>query len=116
MTHNSTVRPDTSVVQRHSYMAALSLAETLLSETTALPTDFTVSAAEWEPGAPSVRVYFHDDPDAVREFAAQFLLEVVVRPHGSGGEYTEASGHRDGVQVQAWALLSAAQVAERVAA
>ncbi|MFW3477236.1 hypothetical protein [Streptomyces microflavus] len=48
--HNSTVRPDTSTVQRHSYMAALSLAETLLSETTALPTDFTVSAVEWEPG------------------------------------------------------------------
>ncbi|ARF75710.1 hypothetical protein B7C62_28225 [Kitasatospora albolonga] len=116
MTDNSTTRePDVSTTQRHSYMAALSLAETLLSETTALPTDFIVSAADWEPGAPSIRFYFHDTPGLVREFAAQFSLEVAVRPAGSGGEYTEASGFRDGVRVRAWALLSAEQVAERTA-
>lgn len=115
MNENSTVRPDTSVIQRHGYMAALSLTETLLSEATALPTNVDIQVADFDPEAPSIRLYFHDTPESVWEFAAQFLLEVAVRPHGSGGEYTEATGFRDGVRVQAWALLSAEQLVERAA-
>lgn len=105
-------RPDTtSFTQRNSFMAALSLTETLLSETTAVPTSVDIQSAHWSPEEPVIRIYFHDDPAGAREFAGQFFLEVTdtVRPDRS--VYTEASGQRDGVAVQAWALLSAEQAA-----
>jgi hypothetical protein len=98
---------DTGQTLRDSYMSALSLAETLLSETTAIPTSLQVEATPWSPAMPIIRAYFHHDPTAVREFAGQFLLEVADSVRSDGFVQTEASGQRDGVAVQAWALVTA---------
>ncbi|MGW1463889.1 hypothetical protein ACWCPT_05975 [Streptomyces sp. NPDC002308] len=112
MTINFTRPTGTSSVQRTSYMAALSLTETLLSETTAVPTSVAVEVAHFAPSSPIIKLYFHHNPDGVREFAAQFGLTVTVEEHPSGGEYTEANTKRDdGVMVQAWALLTAESIA-----
>ncbi|WP_405391113.1 hypothetical protein OG596_26600 [Streptomyces sp. NBC_01102] len=111
MTINFTRKPDTGSVQRTSYMAAFSLAETLLSETTAVPTSVNVEAAHFAPAAPLIKVYFHHDSAAVREFAAQFSLVVKVEEFPEGQQYTEANSERHGVKIQAWALLNAEQVA-----
>ncbi|TXS78648.1 hypothetical protein [Streptomyces sp. sk2.1] len=100
------IRPGvTGQTQRASFMAALSLAETLLAETTAIPTHLHVEATEWSPMTPTVRAYFHHDPAAVREFANQFFLEVADSVRADGLVQTEASGRRDGIAVQAWALV-----------
>ncbi|MGW1814253.1 hypothetical protein ACWCQM_11905 [Streptomyces sp. NPDC002125] len=111
MSINLTRPTSTGPVQRNSYMAALSLAETLLSETTAVPTSVNVEASHFAPATPLIKVYFHRDPAAVLRFAAQFGLVVSVEKHLNGGEYTEANAERDGVKVQAWALLTAEGVA-----
>ncbi|MGW9249709.1 hypothetical protein [Streptomyces badius] len=110
MTIDFTRPSDTSSMQRNSFMTALSLVETLMSETTAVPTHVNVEAAHFAPNDPIIKFYFHNDPAAVREFAEQFSLTVKVEEYPRGGEYTEANAERDGVKIQAWALLAAEEV------
>ena len=110
MSINLTRPTSTGSVQRTSYMAALSLAETLLSEAKAVPTHVNVEATHFAPNDPIIKFYFHNAPAAVREFAEQFNLTVKVEEYPNGGEYTEANAERDGVKVQAWALLTAENV------
>ncbi|MFB7845462.1 hypothetical protein ACFC34_00300 [Streptomyces sp. NPDC056053] len=107
MTINLIQPGHTGQTQRASFMAALSLAETLLSETTAIPTSLSIEATPWSASTPTIRAYFHHDPAAVRKFAEQFLLEVAVSAVSDRSVQTEASGRRDGVVVQAWALVRA---------
>ncbi|MFJ4837118.1 hypothetical protein [Streptomyces sp. NPDC088746] len=111
MSINLTRPTSTASVQRSSFMAALSLAETLLSETTTVPTHVNVEAAHFAPNDPIIKFYFHCNPAGAREFAKQFGLTVKVEEHPAGGEYTEANAQRDGVKIQAWALLITENIA-----
>lgn len=99
-----------SQTQRASFTAALSVAEALLIGAPVLPTSVEIQAYPWTPDSPAVVVYFHDEPDSVRQFAAQFEMPATDTTRPDGSVYTEATGLLCGVQVRAWALLSAEQV------
>lgn len=96
------------VVQRNSYMAALSLAEHIMSETGALPTDFTVASRPWEPGTPELRFYFHHDVSGLRQFRDDQKLTESVETRANGSVYIEAVREDvRGVRVVAWTLTDA---------
>ncbi|WP_327246589.1 hypothetical protein [Streptomyces sp. NBC_01320] len=104
--------PDTDTARRNSYMAALSLAETILSESTVIPSSFVIEVMEHAPTEPTIRFYFHRDPAAVAEFADERWMNVTTKTHDDGAVYTEAQGAPcRGVRVTAWALTSAEDIA-----
>ncbi|WP_329163964.1 hypothetical protein OHB49_29050 [Streptomyces sp. NBC_01717] len=104
--------PDTGTVPRNSYMAALSLAETILSESTVIPSSFVIEVTEHAPADPIIRFYFHRDPAAVAEFADERWMNVSTETRNDGSVYTEAQGApRRGVRVTAWALMPAEVIA-----
>ncbi|MET9517001.1 hypothetical protein [Streptomyces sp. NPDC002994] len=107
------VQPDSIDVRRMNYMAALSLAETILSETTVIPTHFAVTCADVAPDEATLRFYFHRDAAAVARFADELYLDVTTTVQDDDGVFTEACGglHR-GVQVTAWSLMPASAVAD----
>ncbi|GAQ52123.1 hypothetical protein [Streptomyces acidiscabies] len=93
------------VVQRNSYMAALSLAEQIMSETTALPTNFDVSVHRWSPNQPELRFYFHLDLPGLRAFRDEQALTESVKTREDGSVYIEAVREDvRGVRVTAWTL------------
>lgn len=96
--------------QRASFTAALSVADALLVGTPVLPTSMELQSYPWTPDDPAVVVYFHDQPDSVHAFAAQFEMTATDTTLPDGSVRTEATGLVCGVQVRAWALLSAEQV------
>ncbi|WP_028814462.1 hypothetical protein [Streptomyces flavidovirens] len=105
--------PDSSLTRRMNYMTALALAETILSESTVIPTNFTIQCPDFAPDEPSIQFYFHQDPAAVAVFADEQSMTVDTRTHGSGDQFTEASGELvRGVKVTAWALVSAVEAAD----
>lgn len=94
--------------QRRSYMAALSLAEQIMSETATLPTDFRVIVHSWAPSAPELIFYFHRDVPALRQFRDEQTLTETTKHNEDGSVYIEAA--RDdvsGVRVVAWTLTDA---------
>lgn len=97
------------LVQRNSFMAALSLAEQLMSETTALPTDFTVAAHPWTPNEPELRFYFHHDVAGLRQFRDDQMLTETMTTREDGSVYVEATREDvRGVRVVAWTLSNPA--------
>lgn len=95
--------------QRRNYMAALSLAEQIMSETTVLPTSLDVQVHAWSPLAPELRFYFHRDPEALRQFAAEQQLVESVTTRDDGSVYIEAARQiEQGVRVVAWTLSDGA--------
>ncbi|MFD4855065.1 hypothetical protein [Streptomyces atratus] len=112
--------PDMGVVPRISYMAALSLAETIISESTVIPSSFVIEVLEHAPTEPVIRFYFHRNPAAVREFADECWMGVTTETRADGSVFTEARGtDRRGVLVTAWSLMPASAivaVADEVAA
>lgn len=108
LTHPTDTEPDVTTVRRANYMTALSLAEQILSETTAIPTNFSVATPHYAPDEPSLRFHFHRNPDALREFATERSMSVTTTIQDNGYEYTEATGALcRGVRVEAWSLVSA---------
>ncbi|MFI8865305.1 hypothetical protein ACIGNW_00075 [Streptomyces sp. NPDC053707] len=99
-----------SQTQRASFTAALSVAEALLAGSPVLPSSVELQVYPWTPATPAVVVYFHDEPDSVRQFAGRFELVATDTTRPDGAVHTEASGLLCGVQVRAWSLLSAEQV------
>ncbi|MCI4143016.1 hypothetical protein [Streptomyces sp. MMS20-AI2-20] len=98
--------------QRQSYMAALSLAETIMSETNVLPADFAIVAYPWAPTRPELRFYFHRDVPALRQFRDEQMLTESMTTRDDGSVHIEAS--RDdvrGVRVVAWTLTRATAAA-----
>lgn len=97
--------PEALSPQRSSYMAALSLAEQIMSVTAVLPTDFRVVVHSWSPSAPELSFYFHRDPVSLREFAAAQGLVESETVRGDGSVYVEATREdARGVRVVAWTL------------
>lgn len=110
------VSDTTDSVRRGSYMAALSLAEQIMSETTALPTDFQVAARPWTPDVPELRFYFHRDLPGLRQFRDDQWLTETREDREDGSVYIEATREDvRGVRVVAWVLLPA-EAAAAVAA
>ncbi|MFJ4852435.1 hypothetical protein [Streptomyces sp. NPDC088730] len=106
MNDNST-QPNTA--QRNSYMAALSLAEQMISESQTLPTEFTITSQPWSPTEPRLSFYFHDDVQGLRLFRDDQMLAERMETREDGSVYIEAA--RDdvrGVRVVAWTLTSVA--------
>ncbi|WP_406735389.1 hypothetical protein OG508_28265 [Streptomyces sp. NBC_01108] len=112
--------PDMGVAPRISYMTALSLAETIISESTVIPSSFVIEVLDHAPTEPVIRFYFHRDPAAVHEFADERWMNVTTEPRNDGSVYTEARGGLcRGVLVTAWSLMpveAIAAVADEVAA
>ncbi|MCG0066256.1 hypothetical protein L0F81_23690 [Streptomyces tricolor] len=95
----------TTSVQLQSYMQALSLAEQIMSQTPAMPTEVDIVAAAWAPDSPEIRFYFHHNLDGLREFAAELRMEVSTEERENGQFYTEARlTAGNGVRLQAWTL------------
>ena len=91
--------------RRRSFMAALSLAETIMSETGAMPTDFSVVAYPWAPAAPELRFYFHHDVPGLRQFRDEQMLTESMSTREDGSTYIEATREDvAGVRVVAWTL------------
>lgn len=106
----------TDLVQRNSFMAALSLAEQIMSETTALPTSFEIAVYPWRAGEPELRFYFHHDLPGLRQFRDEQFLTESRQDRENGSVCFEATGELvRGVRVVAWTLLSA-EMASAVAA
>lgn len=100
---------DPGDVQRSRYMEALSLAETLISQTATLPTDFEVRASAWTEDAPQLRFYFHLDVPGLRQFRDDQMLTERMETRADGSVYCEASRDMDGVRVVAWTLAAPPQ-------
>lgn len=99
-------------VRRKSYMAALSLAEQIMSETLAIPSDFKVEVPQWAPNEPELRFYFHRDVPGLRQFRDDQMLTESMTQRADGSVYVEASREDvRGVRVVAWTLTSAANSA-----
>lgn len=95
------------MVQRNSFMTALSVAEQLVSETAALPNQFEVVVYPWAPEAPELRFYFHLDIPALRQFRDAQMLTERMETRKDGSVYVEASrGDVGGVRVVAWTLTN----------
>ena len=99
--------PSITDVRRSNYMAALSLAEQIMSETTVMPTDFKVTVYSFAPNDPEISFYFHRDVASLQQFAGERGLTVSVEPRETGSVYHEAAGQAvRGVRVTAWSLIS----------
>ncbi|MFF7561917.1 hypothetical protein ACFZB4_18340 [Streptomyces pseudovenezuelae] len=94
-------------VQRRNYMAALSLAEQIMSETAKMPTSFEVLVHPWAPEAAELRFYFHHDIPALRQFRDDQMLTETMTTRADGSVYIEAVRQDDHpVRVVAWSLAS----------
>lgn len=99
---------DAHSVRRESYMAALSLAETIMSESLVMPTDFTVAVHSWAPKGPELRFYFHRDVPGLRQFRDNQMLTESTETREDGSVYIEAVREDvRGVRVVAWTLTDA---------
>lgn len=95
-------------MRRSSYMAALSLAEQIISETTTLPTDFQVAVKPWAPDKPELRFYFHRDIPGLRQFRDDQMLTESMETGQDGSVHIEATRNDvRGVRVVAWTLIPA---------
>lgn len=95
-------------MRRNNYMAALSLAETIMSETLALPTNFDVNVYPWAPNSPELRFYFHHDVAGLRQFRDEQMLTESAKEREDGSIYIEAVREDvEGVRVVAWTLSDA---------
>lgn len=104
--------PEALSPQRGSYMAALSLAEQIISESAAMPTSFSVEAPAYAPTEPTLRFYFHHDLPGLRRFRDEQKLTESMETHGNRKRYFEATGEPiHGVRVSAWTLLDAEEPA-----
>ncbi|MET9096190.1 hypothetical protein ABZX72_29345 [Streptomyces cyaneofuscatus] len=100
------------LARRDGYLAALSAAEHILSRTPVLPVRVDVSLAEWDNG-PHITLTFHQDPAAVRRFAAHVGTEVTERPHSEKSVRTETFGATEsGISFEAYTLTDAPAVTE----
>lgn len=113
VSQNTTEPPPaaTDLVQRNGYMAALSLAEQLISEMTALPHDFTMTVPKWAPTMPQISFYFHKDLPGLRQFRDAQDLTESTEIHKDSSLYIEATRNIRGVRVVAWTLTGAPESA-----
>ncbi|GGW41071.1 hypothetical protein [Streptomyces xantholiticus] len=91
---------------RTAMMRAFAVAETVTAQLHDDPTTVTVQTNY--DGTYSVDVYFHNHPDYVARFGADFDVPVSTT-HNYGpqnGTYTSAQATVNGVKVRGWALMN----------
>lgn len=93
--------------RRHAYQTALAVATQIMNTTPVMPTEFAVRVPAWLAAEVEVNFYFHRDPDALRRFADEFLMDVSTADREGGSVFTEARGMAGGVIVIAWSLSPA---------
>lgn len=102
---------DVAAIQRRNYMTAMALASHIMSESSVIPTSFTIAVHDFAPTEPTITFYFHRDPAAVAEFADERWMGVTTETRGES-VFTEARGGLcRGVLVTAWTLMPADLVA-----
>lgn len=107
---------DVATIQRRNYMTAMALASHIMSESSVIPTDFTIAAPDFAPDKTSIQFYFHHNPAAVAEFADERWMGVTTEVRKDGSVRTEARGGLcRGVLVTAWTLMPAEDAAADVA-
>lgn len=104
--------------QRRGYMAALSVAEQVISICPQLPASLEINCNQWAPNEVSVRLYFHDSEMGVAALARELAVETTTRPHreGNPAPYTSLNTVVAGLPVEAWTLGLAAPADAEVSA
>lgn len=99
--------PSADEVQRRGHMAALSVAERIVSISPVSPTEVKVSCPAFAVTEPSVDVHFFGSPNGVRALAEVLGVTATTRPfHESDTRlYVSMSAVLSGVPVLAWALM-----------
>ncbi len=93
--------------QRRGHMAALSVAEQIVSTSPLPPTDVRTSCPTFAAGEPSVDVYFHQCAAGVEMLAKELGGTAITRPHSEldPRPYVSAQLAVSGIPVRAWSLL-----------
>ncbi|GGP55515.1 hypothetical protein [Streptomyces abikoensis] len=94
-------------MQRRGHMAALSVAERIVSISPIVPTNVRAYCAHFAPGEPSVDVYFHRCAEGVEELAKALDGKVTTRPNSESDMrlFVVAELSLAGVPIQAWSLV-----------
>lgn len=93
--------------QKQSLVAAHEVALRVITASPVPPTSVKAQCNPFSPGEPTVNVYFHDDPEGVRQLASTLGSDVTERVHrvDSAEIYIASSTEIDGVPVDAWTLI-----------
>ncbi|MGW3570179.1 hypothetical protein ACWDSL_41015 [Streptomyces sp. NPDC000941] len=108
MSTQTTDSPPTSEeTQRHRHMAALAVAQRIVTISPIVPSDVRASCFAFDVDRPSVDVYFHDSPEGVQALAEVLGGTATTRPFREDDPrpYTSAQLVVSGVPVKAWALM-----------
>jgi hypothetical protein len=100
-------------VQRRGYLAALSVAEQVISICPQLPHSVEIDCASFAPNA-AVRLYFHRSEAGVAALARELAVPTSTRPHrdANPAPYTSLNTTVAGIPVEAWTLGEAPADAE----
>ncbi|MFJ3949041.1 hypothetical protein ACIPXV_03080 [Streptomyces libani] len=114
MSTDSTSPAAVADAQRRGYMAALAVAEQVISICPQLPDTVEINCHSWTPDEASVRLYFHCSETGVAALARELAVETTTRPHRVKNPipYTSLDAIVAGVPVHAWTLGDAPADAE----
>ncbi|MEE4598282.1 hypothetical protein V2J94_41675 [Streptomyces sp. DSM 41524] len=109
-------QPAADETQRRGHMAALAVAEQIVTISPIVPTGVTVTCSAGAPDRPRVEAHFYHSPEGVEQLAEVLGATVTTRPHQQSDPrpFTSAELVVSGVPVLAWSL--AAPVAAQDAA
>ncbi|MDT0306831.1 hypothetical protein RM780_07625 [Streptomyces sp. DSM 44917] len=91
---------------RARLVAAIAATSRIIAQSPAAPSSLAIEAAGLHP---QLKLYFHNNADAVTEFAEHFGGTASARPHTDRPDssiYTSATGELDGVRYEAWSLTA----------
>ncbi|MCF3101491.1 hypothetical protein IPZ58_07845 [Streptomyces roseoverticillatus] len=113
MSSQSIEQSPTTDAQRRGHMAALSVAEQIVSISPVAPTHVRATCRDYAADKPSVDVYFHRSAGGVEELAEVLGADVTTRPNGDEDPrpFTSMVTVMAGVSVQAWTLGDESTVA-----
>ncbi|MFI0915212.1 hypothetical protein [Streptomyces abikoensis] len=99
--------------QRSGHMAALSVAEHIVSISPIVPNDVRAHCADFAPDQPSLDVYFHHCVEGVEQLAKALAGQAVAGPFSESDPrlHVEALLSHSGVPIRAWTLLPAGDAA-----
>ncbi|MBP8536125.1 hypothetical protein [Streptomyces sp. MK37H] len=100
-------QPTADETQRRGHIAALAVAEQIVTLSPIVPNDVTVTCHLFAPDTPSVDVYFHHSREGVEALAEALGGTVSTRPHRNEDPrpHVSASVVVSSVPVRVWSLL-----------
>lgn len=106
MSTQSIEQPPTAEAQRRGHMAALSVAQQIITISPIVPNHVKATCEDFAADEPSVDVYFHRCPSAVEQLAEVLGAEVTTKPSSEEDPqpFTSMVAVMAGVPVQAWTL------------